>query len=217
MAKIKFTPIHFEELIKKGYSMDQMVLLRWISEGSDLTDLLNSGSAKITALYQSLSRKGLITEDGKSLTGLGKNLMTFLDTEDPPRLPKRKPVEKKVVDSPGFDLWWSSYPGTDTFTHKGIPFEGTRSLRVNKDNCKIKFDKILSEGEYTPSDMIAALNFDVLQKKENSVKLKTNKLTYMQNSLTYLNQYSFEPFIELIKKGVKVAETPKFQRGGTDI
>jgi hypothetical protein len=38
----------------------------------------------------------------------------------------------------------------------------------------------------------------------------------MQNSLTYLNQRTFEPFIELIKAGVKVVEQPT-DIGGTDI
>jgi hypothetical protein len=80
----------------------------------------------------------------------------------------------------------------------------------------LKFDKILLEGEYTAADLIAALKFDVEQKKENSVKLGTNKLTYMQNSLTYLNQRSYEPFIELIKEGAKIDEAPKIV-GGTDI
>jgi hypothetical protein len=56
----------------------------------------------------------------------------------------------------------------------------------------------------------------VLQKKENSVKQRSNKLTYLQNSATYLNQRSFEPFIELIKEGVKVEEAHK-PIGGTDI
>ena len=64
--------------------------------------------------------------------------------------------------------------------------------------------------------MIEALNFDVLQKKENSVKTGTNRLSFMQNSFTYLNQRSFEPFIELIKEGGKVEETDK-PVGGTDI
>jgi hypothetical protein len=38
----------------------------------------------------------------------------------------------------------------------------------------------------------------------------------MQNSLTYLNQRTFEPFIELIKEGKTVVEEPII-RGGTDI
>ena len=65
--------------------------------------------------------------------------------------------------------------------------------------------------------MLEALNFDVLQKKENSVKMKTNKLTYMQNSLTYLNQRTFEPFIELIKEGAKIEQQSSAPLGGIDI
>jgi hypothetical protein len=38
----------------------------------------------------------------------------------------------------------------------------------------------------------------------------------MQNSLTYLNQRSFEPFIELIKEGAVIEETHK-PTGSTDI
>ena len=38
----------------------------------------------------------------------------------------------------------------------------------------------------------------------------------MQNSLTYLNQRTFEPFIELIKEGHKIVEAPQVA-GGTDI
>jgi len=56
----------------------------------------------------------------------------------------------------------------------------------------------------------------VLQKKENSVKTDANKLSFMQNSLTYLNQRTFDPFIELIKEGHKIVETPQ-QLNSTDI
>jgi len=38
----------------------------------------------------------------------------------------------------------------------------------------------------------------------------------MQNSLTYLNQRSFEPFIELIKQGNSVEEA-YVPQGSTDI
>lgn len=113
------------------------------------------------------------------------------------------------VDGNLFEQWWKVYPGTDTFSHKGMEFSGNRGLRVNKDECKIKFDKIVNEGEYTAEELIEALKFDVLQKKENSVKTKANKVTYMQNSLTYLNQRSFEPFIELIKEGQLIKESPE--------
>jgi hypothetical protein len=89
-------------------------------------------------------------------------------------------------------------------------------LRRDEENCRLKFNAILSEGEYTADDLIAALEFDVLQKKENSYKADDNKLRYMQNSLTYLNQRSFEPFIELVKEGVTIVEQSK-PIGTTDI
>jgi hypothetical protein len=89
-------------------------------------------------------------------------------------------------------------------------------MRVKKDDCKVKLNSILAEGEYTIKEMIAALNYEVLQKKENSTKTKTNRLTFMQNSLTYLNQRSFEPFIELIREGKTIVEKPIIT-GGTDI
>ena len=160
-------------------------------------------------LLQGLVRKGLVTEEHK-LTLQGKEILTFMDTEGEAKIVKKK------ADTNDFEEWWKTFPGTDTFIHKGVKFEGTRSLRKDKDNCKLKFDKILLEGEYTAAELIAALNYDVLQKKENSVKQKSNKLTYLQNSLTYLNQRSYEPFIELVREGQTVQEAPKVV-GGTDI
>ena len=88
--------------------------------------------------------------------------------------------------------------------------KGARGLKANKDECKIKFDKIVNEGEYTGEELINAMIYDVQQKKENSVKTSTNRLSYMQNSLTYLNQRSFEPFIELIKQDVKIEESQQY-------
>ena len=56
----------------------------------------------------------------------------------------------------------------------------------------------------------------MLQKKDNSVKTGVNKMTFMQNSLTYLNQRTFEPFIELIKEGNNIVEAPVI-KWSTDI
>lgn len=112
-------------------------------------------------------------------------------------------LERRKDTSTEFDDWWKAYPGTDTFTHKGKSFKGVRTLRQNKEECKLKFNKILLEGEYTGKQLTDALLYDVLQKKESSVANKTNKLTYMQNSLTYLNQRTFEPIIELLGADIK--------------
>jgi hypothetical protein len=206
---LKLTPYHFEELIKKSYSLDLIFLLKLIEEQHDITPLCE-GSVKIAALRQTLVRKGLITETEEKLTTIGKELIKFIDTKEPKKIVKKKPATTE------FEEWWKAYPGTDTFKHGGKSFTGARSLRQNKDECRLKFDKILLEGEYTAAELIQALEFDVLQKKESSVKTGTNRLTYMQNSLTYLNQRSYEPFIELIKDGAKIEQAPKIV-GGTDI
>jgi hypothetical protein len=176
-------------------------------------DISQNENLKMKALYQGIYRKGLITEKG--LTLRGKELLSYVN-EGQNDEPVTKPIKKVKIPKEDFEAWWKAYPGTDTFTHKGVKFSGGRTLRARKDDCKAKFDKIIAEGEYTVADMIAALEYEVLQKKENSIKTKTNRLTFMQNSLTYLNQRTFENFIDLIKEGKTVVEEPII-RGGTDI
>jgi hypothetical protein len=183
-------------------------LLKLAEEGHDLISLCE-GNAKLEIICQGVYRKGLISQDHK-ITRIGKNVLEFLKEE----APKDKIVKNKSV-SADFERWWKTYPGTDTFEYKGKKFSGSRSLRADKENCKTRFNSILVEGEYTVDDLISALEFDVAQKKENSLKTGMNKLSFMQNSYTYLNQRSFEPFIELVKEGVKVNESNNLK--GTDI
>jgi hypothetical protein len=206
---LKITPWHYEELIKQGYTLDCIFLLKLIEGDVDITELCND-NVKISTLYLFLVRKGLVTTVDGKITTTGYELLRFIDSRSKGKIVKRQP------DVVGFEEWWKSYPGTDMFLHKNKKFVGSRSLRQNKEECLLRFDKILLEGEYTAKDLIDALLLDVHQKKENSVKLGVNKLTYMQNSLTYLNQRSFEPYIELVKQGVKIEETPE-NTGGTDV
>lgn len=206
--KVNITPFHFEELVKKSYSLDTIYMLKLIEQQYDLEDMCKN-SLKIAALYQGLTRKGLITDVGKiSITGL--ELLKFMETKENTKLIKKKPISSE------FESWWNAFPGTDTFSYKGKTFTGSRSLKSAKEECRIKFEKILNEGEYTSDQLIKALEFDVKQKHENSIVSRTNKLTYLQNSLTYLNQRSFEPFIELINEGIKIKESSEIARG-TDI
>lgn len=200
---------HFKQIIENGYSLDMVFLLKLAEEEECLESFCN-GSPKLEALYQGIYRKGLITVEDK-LTLTGKSVLEFLTTAED----TTKFVRKKKTDDE-FELWWKAYPGTDTFKVSGKSFTGTRSLRTKKDECKIKFNKILEEGEYTIKDMIDALQFEVSQKMNNSIKTGVNKMTFMQNSLTYLNQRTFEPFIELIREGHKQEiDTPV--SGSTDI
>ena len=206
--KLTVSPQHFEEIIKKAYSLDLIFLLKLIDQEFDISTLRKS--MKIDMLYQTLIRKGLITDTDDKLTTLGRELLDYMETKPSTKLAKKK------TSSTEFDEWWKTYPGTDTFTHAGKQFTGHRSLRQNKDECKIRFNKILLEGDYTAQDLIDALKYDVQQKKDSSVKSGTNKLSYMQNSLTYLNQRSYESFIELIKEGQTIQESTS-PVGSTDI
>lgn len=201
---MQLTQNKFVQIVKKGYSLDIVFLLKQIEEGNEIDA---DGSAKVETIIQSIKRKGLVSDDG-NLTLEGKAILAFLSTEEDTKLEKKRPVEDH------FNEWWKAFPGTDTFEHKGRKFTGSRSLRADKENCRIKFNKIIAEGEYTYTDLIEALKYDVLQKKEASIKEGANKLKYMQNSMTYINQRSFEPFIELIKAGTKIKETTT---GPTDI
>ena len=208
--KLNVTPQQFEELIKRGYNLDVIFLLKLIDEQYDVSPLCE-GSMKIGSVYQTLIRKALITKDDEKITTLGKDLLEFMNAKSTGKLIKRKPA------TTDFEEWWKNYPGTDSFEYKGKKFTGTRAIRKGKDECRLKFDKIILEGEYTAQQLIAALNYELLQKKESSVSTNSNRMTFMQNSVTYLNQRAFEAYIELINDGAKIDIAPQKPTGGTDI
>jgi len=203
---IKVTPYHFEQLLKDGFTLDMIFLLKLIEEEFDIKTLAEGG-AKTDMLCQTLRRKGLVSEQFK-ITVLGRNLLEFMNTRA-----KTSKIVKKTQTFAEFEKWWAAYPGTDIFTHKGKSFSGGRTLRINKDECQLKLDAILAEGEYTIDQLIAALEYEVTQKKENSFKTGTNRLTYMQGSITYLNQRSFQNYIELINQGVVIKEADEPIKG----
>lgn len=201
---IKITFSHFESILTSGYNLDMLFFIMLVEEGLDVEEMLTNPKMKL--MHQTVRRKGLLSEANK-VTILGKELINILKEEKVTKIPKRV---KKDSD---FDKWWGVYPGTDTFTYKSQSFTGTRGMRVKKEECKVKYNSILAEGDYTANELLAALEYEILQKKENSIKTKTNRLTFMQNSLTYLNQRSFEPFIELIREGKTIKESPEPIKG----
>lgn len=199
----------FEQLYKQGITLDMLFLLQELSDNWGTSDFLHTKDEKIKILYQTLLRKGLIAEGG-FISITGKELLESIKKEG------TIPIKKKKVIDDSFERWYKAFPSTDFFEYKGKKFSGTRSLKNSKEDCKTKLKAILNEGEYTIDELIKALEFEVLQKKEQSLKTGTNKLSFMQNSLTYLRQRTFESFIELIKEGVEIKETSNIG-GGTDI
>jgi len=205
--RMHITPKMFKELIKKSYNLDLIYLLKLIEEQHDIQPLYDD-SMKIAALHQSLVRKGLITDDGEDkLTLIGKELVKFVSNENNTEIVKRKPI---VTD---FEEWWKNYPTTDSFTVNGQVFKGSRALRRGKNECRRKFQSILEEGEHTADDLINALKYEVNQKVERSIKERKNIMSFMQGSITYLNQRTFDSFLELMKQDEPI-EQPS---GPTDI
>jgi len=158
-------------------------------------------SSKVAAWKQNLYRKSLITEKGE-VTVLGKELLVALSSARPPGEVVRK-IRKEVDEL--FELWWKAYPPTDMFEYKGRSFSGSRGLRQKKEDCKKKFNEILLEGEHSAEDLIRALEREITLKKEQSVKDNENKMKYMQNSATYLNQRTYENFM-YPKEGFVIAK-----------
>lgn len=179
----------YYSLIKQGYSLDLVYLLLAIKNNI----VIDSENKKIETLLHTLMRKGLLSEE-KKITLEGENLINFIHSEsDVVVYTKQKPSED------AFKEFWEAFPSTDTFEYNNVKFEGSRALKMNKPECKIKFDAIINEGEHTVKEIIEAVKYDVEQKKRNSYKTRQNKLSYLQNSLTYLRQRSFVPYIELMK------------------
>lgn len=207
--KLTIHPEKFLEIIKKSYSLDIIYLLKLIEQNYDVSELCKE-NVKINVLYNTLIRKGLITETEDKLTILGTELLEFIESKSSTKFKKKK------FGNGGFDSWWENYPGTDKFEYKGRSFPATRALRANKDECRTKFNKILLEGDYTSNQLVEALKYDVQSKKDNSISTGNNKLSFMQNSLTYLNQRTFEPFIEIIKEGKEIKNND-YYAGSTDI
>ena len=163
---------------------------------------------KVSALYQSLIRHGFITPEEEKITIAGKDLLKWFEDASGTKIIKRKPL------TTDFEEWWKHYPPTDSFEIDGKVFKGTRALRKGKEECRRKFKTIIEEGEYTAQQLIDALKYEVNQKVERSVKERKNIMSYMQGSIPYLNQRTFEGFIELMKQE---PTEPSVQTGPTDI
>lgn len=206
--KFKISPTHFEQLLKQSYSLDHIYLLKLVEANVDIQPMIE-GSMKIAGLYQSLVRKGLISNVTLSITQTGRELLTYADSET------KEPIKRPRQKSSDFDNWWNVFPLTDNFEYKGRKFTGSRGLRRSREDCRIKFNKILAEGDYNAQQITDATSLDIFLKKEASVKTGDNKLTFLQNSLTYLTQRSYEPFIEMIQTGIKIPNAQP--KGSVDI
>lgn len=190
--KLDITDAHYIELHKKGYTIDMVVLLWWVQQELAIEHIIE-GSKKIEVIYKSMLRKGLITSDNK-ITKIGIEILDFISKKT------NRKFEKPKVHATKFDEWWDIFPKNDKFTIKGKTYGPTRSLTAPKDTCKLLFDKMVLDGEFTAEQIIEATLYDINLKKERSYKTNSNQLKYLQNAATYLRQKTFSGFVGMGKK-----------------
>lgn len=99
---------------------------------------------------------------------------------------------RKPVKTP-FEEFWETFPTSDSH---GV-FTKTRNLKSNKSGCKKKYEQYLNKG-IKHEDIIKALKYEINEKKEKSIR--DNKLSYLKNSYTWLNQKEFEIILESMEE-----------------
>lgn len=195
----------FEQLIKKSYTLDQIYMLSLIKDEYDVISMCEK-SVKIHAIYNALIRKGLITRSD-DVTLIGEELLNFINSNE-----KDVTLIKKVNKVGDFDLWWSVFPANNKFSYKGQDFTATRAFKTKKEECKTLFNAIVNSKEYTAKEIIEATKYDVFLKKEDSVKNRENRLKFLQNTHTYLNQKTFQGFV-----GLTIEDAPTISKRNFDI
>lgn len=193
MTKLfNFTEGHFDSLLKQKIPLECIFLLEMLVNERDVDN------EPYLSYLQRLQRKGYI--DGKQqLTEYGKALYKSL-FEDVVAVKPKRAVEKNDL----FEKWWETYPATNDFEINGRHFQGSQVKRVQKAECQKMFN-VLSNS-YKPEDIIDATAYHIKNAKEVSFKKRENQLTYVTNSLRYLTQKYFEPFIGKLKKEEKPKE-----------
>lgn len=183
----------FRQLVTNQIDLNCLYILESISLSIDISKEIKT--SKVAAWFQTLLRKGYITENN-TITPPGADLLRIVKGNHDI---KRAIVRLATSNEQGFEQWWKEFPSTDVFEYKGIKFVGTRSLRSDKPACTVLFSRVINEGEYTAEDLIRALKYEIILKKEDSVKNRTNKLSFLSNSATYLRQRKFDGFVEVSK------------------
>lgn len=146
----------------------------------------------LTGAIQTLLRKGLIDKNNK-LTLKGEELVKSINSTE-------EVQTKKLALYDGFEDWWEIYPATNGFTYKNVRFAGIQSKRIKKSDCKNEFAKLIVSG-FTKEQIIEATKVHIETAKELSYKhkLRENQLTFVPNSLRYLKEKCFEPYINLVQ------------------
>jgi len=194
--KINISLEKFIQVLDNFHSMDCIYLLYYIREGYYIKNIIK-GNKKAGALYNTLIRKGLITETTNDISSYGKEVLKFIESENEDK-PKEEIVKREL-----FEQWWQEYPPTTDLKCEGMRFEGGRTLRLSKEECRKKFENIIRGKEFTFEEMMKALKEKIEKVKRESVSRKQNQLAFFPNSLTYLNRGEYATYINKMRNDEK--------------
>lgn len=153
-------------------------------------------------ITKSLVRKGWI-DDNYNITVYGKdiyNQLLLVNKKNKEINIKKTIMDKFQKDLTDFENWWNVYPSTDHFIYNSVEYKGTQAKKIKKDECSDLF--ILLNAKYSFDDIIKATQYHIETAKKQSIKTNKNQISFIPNSLRYLREEVFQPFIEISKNEI---------------
>lgn len=190
-----------DKIESTGLTFDEFLSLYKVYSNEHSTRKINYSSDMLNS-YLEIEGKGLIkiiTNENGALTFYmrenGKLLIEQFNENPETSKPPQQVEQKLTNNNHKFEEFWLTFPNSD---EHGI-FKKTRILKAGKDNCKRKYIEYLTKGsEHT--DIIKALKYEIKLRKD--VNNGQNKMTYMKNSLTWLNSKEFEIILETMDEEI---------------
>lgn len=187
-----------DEREQNGLSLEEIGILQKIYDSEQAKKICHESD--ILKICFDLETKGLI----KVFTNQDKTLSFFLREKGKLLVKEQnKPVKKDIpasttttTNTDKFEEFWTTFPISD---EHGI-YRRSRVLKSAKELCKKKYIFFLETGT-KHEDVIKALKYEINLRKDSNNK--TNSMTYMKNSLTWLNQREWEIILETMSEDNK--------------
>jgi len=181
------------EIESTGLSFDQFLALYKLYSYEKNARIIDYNSDMINTYIELESQRfiKIITNENGALTfHLREDGEVLIERFLNKSIEINKPVITEVKDKNHmFEEFWALFPTSDEHSI----YKKTRLLKAGKENCKRKYLEYLRQG-IKHEDIIKALKYEIKLRRDNNNG--QNKMTYMKNSLTWLNQKEFEIILE---------------------
>lgn len=152
-------------------------------------------------LLTDLEKYGYTFDD--MITTKGEELLFEVDNWVPMETLNRfrnKAAKEKTSYNRLFQEWLDLYPKSPNFEIGGKQFTGTRSLHTKKEECQVKYLKILDEKKVSHQQLLDCLQKEVEMRHNESFRKGSNEIQYMKATISYLNSRSWEIYLPLINR-----------------